>query len=139
MKTVGDALDAGVTWDQFADAEWDGAPSFASAEEAEAHRGDPLRSDPTVDTDGRFAEYAREHLEAALNGLANNGSYEEVVSEAEAALMALHVLYGNTEPFTLVPADVLEDIGRSEPTCVCPPDLVARGGYRGGCPAHNPT
>lgn len=20
--------------------------------------------------------------------------------------------------------------------CICPPDLVARGGYRGGCPVH---
>jgi hypothetical protein len=22
------------------------------------------------------------------------------------------------------------------PTCICPPDLVARGGFRGGCPTH---
>lgn len=37
-RTVGDCLDAGVTWDQFSTDEWDGAPMFATPEEAEAAR-----------------------------------------------------------------------------------------------------
>lgn len=41
-RTVGDCLDAGVTWDQFADAPWDGNQSFTSAEDAEAHRDVPI-------------------------------------------------------------------------------------------------
>ncbi len=42
FRTVGDCLDAGVAWDQFADAPWDGNQLFASAEEAQAHRDDPI-------------------------------------------------------------------------------------------------
>jgi hypothetical protein len=32
------------------------------------------------------------------------------------------------------PWDEIEAI--VEPECICPPDLVARGGFRGGCPMH---
>lgn len=24
-----------------------------------------------------------------------------------------------------------------EPVCICPPDLLARGGFKGGCPQHS--
>lgn len=41
-RTVGEAMDLGVEWWQFADAAWDGEPLFNSPEEAEAHRGDLL-------------------------------------------------------------------------------------------------
>lgn len=41
-RTVGDCLDAGVLWDQFADAPWDGQPLFTSAADAEAHRDDAI-------------------------------------------------------------------------------------------------
>lgn len=37
-RTVGDCLDAGVTWDQFYSAPCDGEPVFATPEEAEAAR-----------------------------------------------------------------------------------------------------
>lgn len=47
-RTVGDCLDAGVLWDQFADAPWDGNQLFASPEEAEAHRDD-LITEPDED------------------------------------------------------------------------------------------
>jgi hypothetical protein len=40
MTTVGDLLNQGVQWDQFADAPWDGNQTFTSAEDAEAHRDD---------------------------------------------------------------------------------------------------
>lgn len=32
------------------------------------------------------------------------------------------------------PWDRVEEVERSE--CICPPDLIARGGFRGGCPVH---
>lgn len=41
-RTVGDCLDAGVTWDQFHDATWDGNPLFNTAEEAKAGRDQEL-------------------------------------------------------------------------------------------------
>lgn len=47
-RTVGDALDAGVAWDQFSTHVWDGDPFFASAEDAEAHRDD-LIAEPDED------------------------------------------------------------------------------------------
>jgi hypothetical protein len=33
------------------------------------------------------------------------------------------------------PWDEIEEI--VFPECICPPDLVARGGFRGGCPVHH--
>lgn len=41
-RTVGEALDMGVRWDQFATEEWDGEPLFTSAADAEARRDDSL-------------------------------------------------------------------------------------------------
>lgn len=32
------------------------------------------------------------------------------------------------------PWDEVEE--RDTPTCICPPDLLERGGFRGGCPVH---
>lgn len=32
------------------------------------------------------------------------------------------------------PWDEIEEI--YEPECICPPELVAAGGFRGGCPVH---
>jgi hypothetical protein len=90
-----------------------------------------------VSTGQQFGEYARECLEAALFGLTNNGS-DAVLGEAQAALMALHMLYGSTGTITLVPGDIMDDVDRPEPVCICPPDLVARGGFRSGCPAEHP-
>ena len=35
-------------------------------------------------------------------------------------------------------ADDMADLddSYSEPVCICPPDLLERGGHRGGCPVH---
>lgn len=86
----------------------------------------------------RFGEFARARLEAALSGLDDDDS-DEVLGEAQLALMALHVHYGSTETITLVPADVEEYVDRRDPTCICPPGIVARGGFRSGCPVHHLT
>ena len=32
-----------------------------------------------------------------------------------------------------LPADELDEV---EPPCICPPDLLERDGFRGGCPRH---
>jgi hypothetical protein len=38
----------------------------------------------------------------------------------------------------LLDADELANLEFSyeQPECICPPDLLARGGFRGGCPVH---
>lgn len=82
----------------------------------------------------RYEEYAREQLSAALDGLGNG---VEVLGEVQAALMALHICYGSTETITLTPVDIADDVDRHGPPCICPPGLVARGGFRSGCPVHH--
>jgi hypothetical protein len=86
----------------------------------------------------RFGEYARERLEAALSGLADDASDIQVLGEAELGLMALHKHYGSTGTIALVPDDVVEYVDRRDPNCTCPPGLVARGGFRSSCPAEHP-
>jgi hypothetical protein len=41
-RTVGDCLDAGVEWWQFAEDPWGGDLTFTSAEDAQAHRDDEV-------------------------------------------------------------------------------------------------
>lgn len=82
----------------------------------------------------RFMEYAREKLETVLDGLESG---VEILGDAQLALMALHMAYGSAATITLAPADVVEEMDRLEPVCVCPPDLVRRGGFRSGCPVHH--
>jgi hypothetical protein len=38
-----------------------------------------------------------------------------------------------------LPADEIEELdeGYREPSCICPPDLLERGGFRGSCPVHS--
>ncbi len=86
-----------------------------------------------------YGAYARARLEAALSGLADDASDVEVLGEAELALMALHMHYGSTATVVLEPADVDEYVSPSgqKPKCICPDGLVARGGFRSGCPEHH--
>ncbi len=51
-RAVGDCLDAGVLWDQFAEDPWGSDLTFTSAEDAEAHRDMPM-------ADWDDEEYAR--------------------------------------------------------------------------------
>jgi hypothetical protein len=87
---------------------------------------------------GRFRDYGRERLQAALDAVIDDGSDLEVLGEIELALMAMSMHYGASGPITLNPADVVEIVDQPEPACICPPGLVERGGYRSGCPVHAP-
>jgi len=86
---------------------------------------------------GRFREYGRERLQAALDAVIDDGSDLEVLGEIELALMALSMYYGAAGPITVNPSDVVEIIDEPEPECICPPGLVERGGHRGGCLIHD--
>jgi hypothetical protein len=91
---------------------------------------------PAEDT-GRFRDYGKKRLEAALSAVVNDGADLEVLGEIELALMAFTMYYGNGGPITLNPADVVEIIDDPGAQCICPPGLVKRGGHRGGCPVHD--
>jgi hypothetical protein len=97
-----------------------------------------MNNEPLSEAESRrYGEYARERLEATLSGLKDDASDAEVLGEVELALMALCRYYGSIGEIRLSPLDVTEYLDRSEPLCICPPGLVARGGFRSGCPAHH--
>ncbi len=52
---------------------------------------------------------------------------EDVLQQVTEAEMCLRIAFGEADPAEL------ED---GEAVCICPPALVARGGFRGGCPVH---
>jgi hypothetical protein len=98
----------------------------------------PERRDPVdVPVDQRFLDYARERLEACLGYVLASGSDTEILGAAQLALMALTTHFGGPETIVLTVSDVVECVDAVEPECICPPDLVARGGFRSGCPVHH--
>ena len=76
-------------------------------------------------------------LEEALD-MVRSGSEDPIptISAADAAsrIAAGELPYDEMDgyPFPGEP-DPLDDPAR----CICPPDLVARGGFKGGCPVHS--
>lgn len=84
----------------------------------------------------KYHEYARERLEEALYIL-DSGADLEILGAAELALMALARDCGSTATITLNPADIDDVIDESAAVCICPPEMLERGGHRGGCPVHS--
>lgn len=77
-------------------------------------------------------------LDEALVRLREGGG-DEVLMAISAADAAMRVVMGDLEPEEMecypfpgepVPENCL-------PACICPPELVARGGFKGGCPRHS--
>lgn len=92
-------------------------------------------AEPTDDTE-RFRAYAIARLDEAMEALVNDGADLDVLAPLELALMAANLWFACPQPFTLDPTDVIEYVDEPAPACVCPADLVARGGFRSGCPVH---
>lgn len=85
----------------------------------------------------RFRKWGQERLSDALYALADDGADLEVLGNVELALMSLSMYYdSDAAAITLTPSDVVEYVDEPDPECICPPGLVARGGFRGGCPVH---
>jgi hypothetical protein len=74
---------------------------------------------------------AVEALERALGEIHDNEDPLPSVSLADACLRAEQGLLDADEL-----ADLTYFYEPPEPECICPPDLIARGGFRGGCPVH---
>lgn len=91
------------------------------------------------------------HYELAVRATAlaldNMQSDIDAIAELSLAAVAWDAVMGAASPDQLADLDeyVLTDDGGYEievgdgGECNCPPDLVARGGFRSGCPVHAPT
>jgi hypothetical protein len=90
---------------------------------------EPGQEDSTAAT---WAMRAERLLEQALQETRDG---IDAIPTVDAALTALHVEAGE------LPTDEMDDYpfaGEETDDCTCPPELRARGGFRGGCPVHNP-
>lgn len=81
--------------------------------------------------EGRWTTLAERLLEQALNELRSGNDAVSATSAALAALTAGD--RPEAEQDDLWGELVAEP---DDAPCTCPPDLVARGGFRSGCPAH---
>jgi hypothetical protein len=76
-------------------------------------------------------------LDDALSGI-------DAIPATELALVALRADVGEATPAELEDLAELEEEAEpreeaqpeEEPPCICPAELLARGGYRGGCQVH---
>ena len=69
-------------------------------------------------------------LEQAVSGMED----DDQIPTVAAALDALRIAYGELSPEEM---DGYRFPGEESPgDCICPPDLLARGGFKGGCPVH---
>jgi hypothetical protein len=79
-----------------------------------------------------FAAYVRVEATSQEEAWERISTEPVYVSEADASDP------GHENDVNLVVTDLLDheplDTG---PLCICPPDLIARGGFRGGCRAHH--
>jgi hypothetical protein len=88
-------------------------------------------SETGKETAAIWTQRAQRLLEAALGEVIDG---VDAIPTVEAAAAALRIACGE------LPAEELEGYPfpgeeRTGPACICPPDLLARGGYRGNCPA----
>jgi hypothetical protein len=78
-----------------------------------------------------WSDLAEHLLEQALGQIRDG---VDAIPAMSAALAALRVEAGE------LPADELDDVALSDEgsdgVCICPPALLKRGGFRGGCPTH---
>ena len=66
------------------------------------------------------------------------GSLGATASARTPAGTALAVLYAGTRELPAgEAADLMLSLTGTGPACICPPDLLARGGYQGNCPAEH--
>ena len=83
----------------------------------------------------RYAKWAaqtEESLREALDALlSDERPLDDVFSAIELAELAYRIANGE-RPEDDWPEDVQFE-------CICPPELVARGGFKGGCPVHAPV
>jgi hypothetical protein len=100
------------------------------------HGVEPLAGPtPTPDTaNARWGDEARRRLAAAREAR----TIDDAISETQQALAALYLSVDERPTVVLDVADYAATAIEERPACICicPPGLVERGGYRGGCLVH---
>jgi hypothetical protein len=81
--------------------------------------------------DALWGKRAEEALKRALDKV--RGSID-AIADVTLALDCLRAEAGELPPDVL--ADLIADYEDDGPACTCPPELVERGGFKGGCPVH---
>lgn len=85
-----------------------------------------------------YAQLAERATERALDNMRSN---VDASVELSLASVAWDAVMGSAPAAVLADLDeyALTDDGYelTGPGCVCPPELVARGGFKGGCPVHS--
>jgi hypothetical protein len=91
--------------------------------------------------EARYAELAERATADALGGI-RDGEGDDVSAALSLALAAWNAVMGVADADTLAGLDEysLTDDGGYEydppRECICPPDLLAAGGFKGRCPTH---
>ena len=80
-----------------------------------------------------WARRAERLLEQALDEVRDDVDALVTVSAAEAALR----IEAGELPASELEGYPFPDEAEPERECICPPELVERGGFRSGCPAHS--
>jgi hypothetical protein len=90
-----------------------------------------MAEQPT-ETQSVWGVRAERLLERALDEVRSG---EDAISTVSAAEAALRIELGELPEDAMAgyPFPGEED---DEDDCICPPDLLARGGFKGGCPVH---
>lgn len=73
---------------------------------------------------------AQKAIEQALDEVTDNTDAMPALSLAMACLQAEA---GELDPDEMASLEA----SYAEPACICPPDLLNRGGHKGGCPVHS--
>lgn len=96
----------------------------------------PLSDLTRIRDEARWFTRAELLLDDALSEMRQpSASIDDVIVSATAALAAIRIAMGELPPSELdgfpFPGEPADESG-----CVCPPDLLDRGGFKGRCPVH---
>jgi hypothetical protein len=81
-----------------------------------------------------WIDRADEFLADALENIRSDDVIDDAIQAVTEALIALYLSVGETPATVVLDAAGYRD--REEDECSCPPELVARGGWRSRCPVH---
>lgn len=81
------------------------------------------------ETAERWTKEAEAQTKAALDAIRSDGSDVDVLGSLALADLAFRIALGERSE-----AEYPQD--DKSALCSCPPDLLVRGGFKGGCPVH---
>ncbi len=98
-----------------------------SPEHSESPSGALLREPCGARAMSTWGDVAEGYLEQALDEVRDG---DDAIAAVSSALAALRIEAGE------LPADEMDVVEDADLECTCPPELLARGGYRSSCPLY---